>query len=63
MMNEIRCRNPTAAENALRTYFDSAAIRVNDLNLIGTALTITDSRPLRYSPVLHARLSRIFRNK
>lgn len=63
LMNAIRSRNVAEAENALREFFDWTTIKVNDGNAAGiggTSITAVDRRPLRYAPLLHARLARIF---
>uniref|UniRef100_A0A1I7XD77 Anaphase-promoting complex subunit 5 n=1 Tax=Heterorhabditis bacteriophora TaxID=37862 RepID=A0A1I7XD77_HETBA len=66
MLSYIRTRNMTAAATSLRIYFDYSMFRMNDI--IGmthqrTRLGTTDQRPLRYAPLLQARLCRIFGDK
>ncbi|VDD92764.1 unnamed protein product [Enterobius vermicularis] len=61
MLNAIRNRNPVEAEEALRAFFDWGAIRVNGRDNNGEVrLTACDARPLRYAPLLLARLARLF---
>uniref|UniRef100_A0AAF5PRI4 Anaphase-promoting complex subunit 5 n=5 Tax=Wuchereria bancrofti TaxID=6293 RepID=A0AAF5PRI4_WUCBA len=60
MMNAIRSHNIFEAGEALQQFFDWTAIRINETNNINRSITATDQRPLRYAPLLHARLARIF---
>ncbi|VDN20990.1 unnamed protein product [Gongylonema pulchrum] len=60
MMNAIRCRDMNEASEALQQFFDWSAIRINDSNNLSTSILTTDQRPLRYAPLLQARLARIF---
>ncbi|VDN27141.1 unnamed protein product [Gongylonema pulchrum] len=59
-MNAIRCRDMNEASEALQQFFDWSAIRINDSNNLSTSILTTDQRPLRYAPLLQARLARIF---
>lgn len=64
MLNAIRNRNPVEAEEALRAFFDWGAIRVNGRDNNGEVrLTACDARPLRYAPLLLARLARLFNQR
>ncbi|CAG9535382.1 unnamed protein product [Cercopithifilaria johnstoni] len=60
MMNAIRSHNMFEAGEALQQFFDWTAIRINETSSINRSITATDQRPLRYAPLLHARLARIF---
>uniref|UniRef100_A0A915PQ89 Anaphase-promoting complex subunit 5 n=1 Tax=Setaria digitata TaxID=48799 RepID=A0A915PQ89_9BILA len=60
MMNAIRSHNMFEAGEALQQFFDWTAIRINETSNINRSITATDQRPLRYAPLLHARLARIF---
>lgn len=63
MMNAVRCHNMFEAGEALQQFFDWTAIRVNETNNFSHSITATDQRPLRYAPLLHSRLARIFGSK
>uniref|UniRef100_A0A1I7Z447 Anaphase-promoting complex subunit 5 n=1 Tax=Steinernema glaseri TaxID=37863 RepID=A0A1I7Z447_9BILA len=63
-LNEIRCKRVNEAEDCLRLFFDWNMIRLNEsgyapLGKIGRM----DVMPLRYAPLLTARLCRIFGQK
>uniref|UniRef100_A0A0R3RIH1 Anaphase-promoting complex subunit 5 n=1 Tax=Elaeophora elaphi TaxID=1147741 RepID=A0A0R3RIH1_9BILA len=60
MMNAIRSHNMFEAGEALQQFFDWTAIRINETSSINRSITATDQRPLRYAPLLHARLARVF---
>ncbi|VDK73749.1 unnamed protein product [Litomosoides sigmodontis] len=60
MMNAIRSLNMFEAGEALQQFFDWTAIRINETSSMNRSITATDQRPLRYAPLLHARLARIF---
>lgn len=60
MMNSIRSHNIFEAGEALQQFFDWTAIRINETSNLSHSITVTDQRPLRYAPLLHARLARIF---
>ncbi|VBB29586.1 unnamed protein product [Acanthocheilonema viteae] len=60
MMNAIRSHNIFEAGEALQQFFDWTAIRINETSNINRSITATDQRPLRYAPLLHARLARVF---
>ncbi|EJD75489.1 hypothetical protein LOAG_17376 [Loa loa] len=60
MMNAIRSHNMFEAGEALQQFFDWTAIRINETSNINRSITATDQRPLRYAPLLHARLARVF---
>lgn len=60
MLNGVRCRNAFAAEHALREFFDWATMHINEYQSSSSNITSIDMRPLRYAPLLHARLARLF---
>uniref|UniRef100_A0A915B7W3 Anaphase-promoting complex subunit 5 n=1 Tax=Parascaris univalens TaxID=6257 RepID=A0A915B7W3_PARUN len=60
MLNGVRCRNALAAEHALRAFFDWATMHINEYQSNSSTITSIDMRPLRYAPLLHARLARLF---
>ncbi|VDM97372.1 unnamed protein product, partial [Thelazia callipaeda] len=60
MMNAIRTHNMIGAGEALQQFFDWTAIRINETANINRSITAANQRPLRYAPLLHARLARIF---
>ncbi|VDM36885.1 unnamed protein product [Toxocara canis] len=60
MLDGVRRRNAFAAEQALREYFDWTTMHINDCQTNASNITAVDMRPLRYAPLLHARLARIF---
>uniref|UniRef100_A0A0N5AJZ5 Anaphase-promoting complex subunit 5 n=1 Tax=Syphacia muris TaxID=451379 RepID=A0A0N5AJZ5_9BILA len=64
MLNALRNRNPVEAEEALRSFFDCGTIRVNERDSAGEIhFTACDARPLRYAPLLLARLARLFNQR
>ncbi|KHN74218.1 Ras-related protein [Toxocara canis] len=60
MLDGVRRRNAFAAEQALREYFDWTTMHINVCQTNASNITAVDMRPLRYAPLLHARLARIF---
>ncbi|VDK55779.1 unnamed protein product [Anisakis simplex] len=63
MLDGIRHRNGFASEHSLREYFDLITMHINECQSNAINITSVDIRPLRYAPILHARLARIFSDR
>jgi hypothetical protein len=65
LVNSIRARDAITAEEAIRDYFDWSSVRMRFTDTtIATNANISifeaDRRPLRYAPLLNAKLARAF---